>query len=510
MRKFNKVITVILSLSLIRGICSSCDAMTLKDKIKNQVKNIVDKNENKEKGKIININEIKNNLQYKLKNKKDKIENKVNETKNNINKNISKVKNDIREKTKKTKEKIKEKTQIKKENKKEKEKEIENKNKIENNLTNFNSNFIPISIKSTSPYIKAVVMDVLVNKLFNENQLDKNMLKYNPNTLEKNYDIFSILLNKNFIPGISISVDEKNLNNLTKKVNSTKFKEFVKNIKISEKDFNESKERINKYLNQQKQNLEKNINELKDVKKEKTDLSNLLNNSKNQDEINNKIYNDGIKEFLKKYDKKLYEKVEARIKNSTFDNAFFKDSLKYSKEFLLEKLNETLSKITSKNGLIEELNKLTYSDEIKNMKIESNNIEKYDIANNKKGRIKLVGIEEPNKYFLYSPEILAYGYFSALKLNEAEKKDFKDYYRNKLNETKTNIKKTYNWNVEEVVNLYFGKNSFLKKYTNKEEYDKQKNEISKKENTSKFFNFFKNIEATYYETFVNKLEKTIK
>lgn len=511
MKKFNKVLSTILSFSLIGGICHSYKAMTLKDKLKNQAKNIVNRNDNKkndqEKKKIIDLNKIKNNIKSKVENQKDKIEDKLNKAKKsiekNINENVNKVKDSVKKSTEKIEDKFKEKTEITEKN----DKNSENKNKKENKLTNFNSSYIPISIKSTSPYTKAIVTDILMNKIFNENKLDKDIIEYNQNTLNKNYDLFSILLNKNFIPGINISTDEKNLNDLTNKVKSNEFKNFVKNIKITEKDFNESKERIKRYLEQQKQNIEKNIDELKNKKNKKIDLSNLLSESKNQNEINNKIYNDGIREFLKKYDHKLYEKVESRIKNSAFDNAFFRDSLKYSKEFLIEKLNETLNKINSKNGLIEELNKLKYNEEIKNMKIEANNIEKYDIANNKRGIVNLYGIEETNKYFLYSPEILAYGYFNALKLSDNEKKDFKDYYKKRLDETKTTNNDKNKWRMKEIVDLYFGRNSFLKKHFNKDEYEKQKNEIEKEENTSKFFDLFKNTKSTYYETFVNKLEK---
>ncbi len=503
MKRLNKVISIILSFSLIGGICYSCEAMALKDKLKSQVKNIIDKNNNQKKEKIIDFNKIKNDVKSKIENGKNKIENNFNKAKenvkNNINESVNKVKESIKKNTKKSQEKID------KEAKKDK-----NDIKIMNNITNFNSNYIPISIKTTSPYTKAIVMDVLINKLFSEKQLDKDKLKYDPDTLDKNYDLFTILLNKNFVPGINISTNEENLNDLKNKINGKEFKNFVKNIKITEKDFNESKERINEYLKQQKQNIEKNINELKDEKNKKIDLSNYLSESKDQTEINNTIYNDGIKEFLKKYDYKLYEKVEARIKNSAFDNAFFKDSLKYSKEFLIEKLNETLDKINSKNGLIEELNKLEYNDEIKNMKIESNNIEEYDITNNKRGIVELYGIRETNKYFLYSPEILAYGYFNALKLNDSEKIDFKDYYKKKLEETKTTNNDKNKWELKEVVDLYFGKNSFLKKHLNKKEYEKQKNEIKKEENTSKFFDTFRNFRSTYYETFINKLEKITK
>ena len=496
MKKFNKILSIILSFSLIGGICYSCEAMALKDKIKNQAKNIINKIDNKSKDKIPNLNKIKDNVKTKIETGKNKIEDKFNKTKENIKKNINENINKVKNNVKENKEKAKENKKIT---------EI-NKNKIENNVAEFNSNFIPISIKSTSPYTKAIIMDILLNKLFNEKKLDRDMLKYNQNTPNKNYDLFSILLNKNFIPGINISTDEKNLNNLRNIVKSNEFKNFVKNIKITEKDFNESKERIKKYLEQQKQNIEKNINELKDEKNNRIDLSNLLSESKNQIEINNIIYNDGIKEFLKKYDNKLYEKVEARIKNSAFDNAFFKDSLKYSKEFLIEKLNETLNKINSNNGFMEELNKLKYNDEIKNMKIESKDIEKYDMNNNKRGTINLCGIEETNRYFLYSPEIIAYGYFNALKLNENEKKEFKEYYKRKLNEAKTiNINDKNKVKMKEVVDLFFGKNSFLEKHLNKEEYQRQKNEIEKEENISNFFDIFKNFKTTYYETFVNKL-----
>lgn len=515
MKKFTKILSILLGFSFIGGICYSYEAMALKENIKKQSERTSNENIKKEnKEKFFNLKNIKNKIEEKTnkvkekinktkkdaekntKNIKEKINNNVNKIKNNVKDGTEKIKENVKNSTKKIKEKINKNKQIINKN--------ETENQFENNITNFSSGFIPISIKSTSSTTKAVIMDVLVNKLFNENQLDKNILKYNQNNLNLNYNLFSIMLNKNFIPGINIITNKENLKEITKKVNSNEFKNFVENIRVSEKDFNESKERLNKYLEQKKQEIEKNILELKSEKNNKIDLSNLLNDAKNQKEINNKIYNEGIKEFLKKYDNKLFEKVEARVKNSAFDSAFFRDSLKYSKEFLIEKLNETLEKIKSENGLIDEINKLKYNEEIKDMKIKSENIEQDNLNDNKKGRINLFGTEEINKYFLYSPEIISYGYFEALKLNDKEKKEFKEYYNKKLEDAKTKNSKD-EFKIEEIINLYYGNNSFLKKHLNKEDFEKQKKEITKEENTKKFADFTRNIITKYYETFVNKL-----
>lgn len=515
MKKFTKIISVLLGFSIIGGICYSYEAMALKENIKEKSENASNENTKTENKKnFFDLKGIKNKIEKKA----NKIKNKINKTKkdikkntnnikNNIDNNVNKLKNDVKDSTEKMKKNVKNNAKKIKE-KINKNKQIINENKdkkqFEDNITNFNSNFIPISIKSTSSSTKAVVVDVLINKLFNENKLDKNMLNYDQNKPNLNYNLFSIMLNKNFIPGINIITNKENLKEVTKIVNSNEFKKFVENIKISEKDFNESKERLQKYLEQEKQNIEKNIADLKNEKNNKVDLSNLLSDAKNQKEINNKIYNEGIREFLKKYDNKLYEKVEARIENSAFDGAFFRDSLKYSKEFLIKKLSETLEKIKSKNGLIDEIDKLKYNEEIENLKIKSENIEQDNLNNNKRGRINLFGTERINKYFLYSPEIISYGYFEALRLDDDEKQEFKKYYKEKLENIKIKNNEN-NLNIKEIIDLYYGNNSFLKKHLSKEEYEKQKKEIMREENAKNFANFTKDVMITYYETFVNKL-----
>ena len=274
MKKFTKIISVLLGFSIIGGICYSYEAMALKENIKEKSENASNENTKTENKKnFFDLKGIKNKIEKKA----NKIKNKINKTKkdikkntnnikNNIDNNVNKLKNDVKDSTEKMKKNVKNNAKKIKE-KINKNKQIINENKdkkqFEDNITNFNSNFIPISIKSTSSSTKAVVVDVLINKLFNENKLDKNMLNYDQNKPNLNYNLFSIMLNKNFIPGINIITNKENLKEVTKIVNSNEFKKFVENIKISEKDFNESKERLQKYLEQEKQNIEKNITDLK-------------------------------------------------------------------------------------------------------------------------------------------------------------------------------------------------------------------------------------------------------
>jgi len=212
-----------------------------------------------------------------IKNKKEQIE--------EIKSDINKKKEKIVEKTEETKKEIDSRTKKATSKLDSLYSELKEKNKNNNKNEDVNTvslqeykYCIPLNFTTDSVFERAIITDIVYNKIKDSNILDPSLFSLKDD-LNSSYDFFSIALNRNFHPQINLSLDIKEYDRVKKIVDSEKFKDFIDDIDITEKDFNAAKSRIENYLNSCKDRLNQYLTNL-DTKNFRLNSTEMLKNAR--------------------------------------------------------------------------------------------------------------------------------------------------------------------------------------------------------------------------------------
>lgn len=282
-----------------------------------------------------------------IKNKKEQIE--------EIKSDINKKKEKIVEKTEETKKEIDSRTKKATSKLDRLYSELKEKNKNNNKNEDVNTvslqeykYCIPLNFTTDSVFERAIITDIVYNKIKDSNILDSSLFSLKDD-LNSSYDFFSIALNRNFRPQINLSLDIKEYDRVKEIVDSEKFKDFIDDIDITEKDFNAAKSRIENYLNSCKNRLNQYLTNL-DTKNFRLNSTEMLKNAFSTGKFDSNtedlsiFYSKFFLSFLKFYDRKLYNNIKIKIANNKFDDSYFKEtfnsSIKKSKSLITESLNK--------------------------------------------------------------------------------------------------------------------------------------------------------------------------
>ena len=368
---------------------------------------------------------------------------------------------------------------------------------------------IPINIlnnsgKDVSPFLKSVILDVIIKKLKESKLLNESFFVEEGN-LNNEYDLFSILINNNFKPQLNLKVNKESYNDLKRVVDGEKFKDFVKDIKVTKADFDYSKKRIADYIKRTRDNLELSLKDL-DKNGRKIEITSFLNYFPSNKQIDklSAYYNHFISHILKEFDEKLYNHINSKVQNSKFDNSYFKNSYEYLLKNKKNLLNNSLENLKEKDSEI--LNNLKFDDEVKNLNIRSENLKQDKTYANSKNRVYLEGVDGVVNYLDYWYLEIPVGFFDALNLDNHEKETFLKYYEKKLQSIKNN-NNFYEKNFKEFLKKLYSDEASFVKFLKEEGKDQKLKEY--RSSLPEFLISFKSSIENYYAKFIEHINKNI-
>ena len=504
MKKLKYILPFFLSILIMNGVYFPFNCMPLNK----QINDVIYGKKNSKGTKNANKTEDL------IKNKKEQIE--------EIKSDINKKKEKIVEKTEETKKEIDSRTKKATSKLDRLYSELKEKNKNNNKNEDVNTvslqeykYCIPLNFTTDSVFERAIITDIVYNKIKDSNILDSSLFSLKDD-LNSSYDFFSIALNRNFRPQINLSLDIKEYDRVKEIVDSEKFKDFIDDIDITEKDFNAAKSRIENYLNSCKNRLNQYLTNL-DTKNFRLNSTEMLKNAFSTGKFDSNtedlsiFYSKFFLSFLKFYDRKLYNNIKIKIANNKFDDSYFKEtfnsSIKKSKSLITESLNKIDGK--GAKNLTASIRETKFDEEFMFIKIHSGSLDKDKVNGEIKGRINLYGIDNVFYNTKFLPIDLFFGFFDALKFDRAKKMEFKSYYNRKLNWIR-NEKDIYNEDFKRFLNSLYNNSS----------NSSEKNDIvlegevadfeQFKKNAVEFLDNFKSSIENYYEKFIEKLNRDLK
>jgi len=469
----------------------------LKDKAnnaKNGVKGSFSKNVNKIKNKT-------NKLKDLAKNKTNEFKDFTKKTKDNL---TSKV-NDLKNKKAKTEAQKKAEPQINKQ-------EQEPKERSNQKISTF---YVPLTLKTKSPLEISVALDILYEKLFNDQILDSNKVVHEINPSNK-FNLYSLSLNEKTNNdgkqdvGLFLTPKEGQVEYLKKTIESKKFKDFIKNLNINKNSFEDTKNRLKDSIKHDEDNLQKNIDSI-EKNKVPLKISHYFKEKEDVAENNKEIYNGLIKPLLNVVDKdkKLINDIDDKVKNQIFEKDFFEKSYQNSKKHVIETLKGKLGRLKSNGGLSNKFEKLKYNGH-ENLKVtDIKPLENRDLVD----EFETNGIIS---YYEFSPEALIIGYFDSLGLTKEKLEEYKKYLEEKNNNFKAEKSNKNSYNEKnrkdaiKLIDQLYSKNSFLEKYEDKNIFSNTKKVAKNEENIKNYEDSLTAFKANYYSTLLNHINFKIK